>query len=156
MAYELEDEGQNDRLPDNLPTYEELAFGDEEWMEELVNEPIPDPEPPRLHRSGSIGLTLVFFLLIGILLSLISHQQYDVGYANGEKDVATQAYSAGEQQGMNVGYQDGEHQGKVEAMVGLQQWEYDHNCAMSKDGFVSLQVTMGSDNQYSFECVVKK
>ena len=146
---ELDNEDCGD-LPDDLPTYEELAFGNE-WIED---EPSPGPERPR--NLGFVGLFLLFCLLIGILLSLLSHQQYDAGYVNGERDVAVQSYSAGEQTGMGIGYQDGEHQGKLEANVALQEWEYSHRCAVDTRGFVALKIVRGSDNQYSYECVVKQ
>ena len=58
--------------------------------------------------------------------------------------------------GLLDGYKAGETQGKQEALVGLQQWQYAHKCETTLDDFVSLKLWRDGENHYQFDCIVGK
>ncbi len=183
MAYELEDEHNDeedraeskrddllhllrerreDDLPDDLPTYEELAFN-HEWMEELEDEPFPEPEPVRTgypysdekkrqERTGTAIVTFMLIVAIAWLSVSILHQQYNAGYGNGSRDGAIASYQAGASQAYNSGIDEGEQK----ALVGLQEWQYSHKCAVDTQGFVLFKMSRDNENRYQFECVQQK
>ena len=57
--------------------------------------------------------------------------------------------------GLLAGYEAGETQGKLEGLVALQQWQYNHKCETTLNGFVSLKMWCDSENHYQFDCLVK-
>jgi hypothetical protein len=99
---------------------------------------------PRENKDA-IGPTISFVLIIVLcwLLSALLHGQYEQGYANGLSD------------GMTIGEKDGNTQGQYEAIVNLQQWEYQHGCAVS-DGYVALKVVRDAQGKATFACEVKR
>ena len=93
-------------------------------------------------KKDTTGPLIAFALIVLVcwLLSALLHQQYDLGYANGLND------------GMMIGEKSGDQQGRYEAIVNLQQWEYQHGCAVS-DGYVALKVTRDAQGKATYACV---
>lgn len=56
--------------------------------------------------------------------------------------------------GLLDGYRAGEAQGKLEALVELQQWQYQHKCQTTLDAYVSFKMWR-DENGYRFDCLVK-
>lgn len=95
-------------------------------------------EKDRVDASTPI-LTFVIVLVLLWMLSALLHQQYDLGYANGLND------------GMMIGEKSGDMQGQYEAIVNLQQWEYQHGCAV-QDDYVSLRITRDAQGKATYTC----
>jgi hypothetical protein len=102
------------------------------------------------HTPGPI-VTLILVVAVLWSSSILLHQQYDSGYANGSRDGAAAGYGAGQRAGITTGYHDGLGQGQLQAITDLQLWEYSHACTVTS-GYVALKIVRDEKGQVTYAC----